>query len=435
MIRFLLICLSLVSAASPAPRTPPPSAAAELFAKLKPLVFQLKTAVRADAPKRSYGSAFVVAKEGWLVTNYHVVSDAVQYPKKYRVYLEDEEESLEATILALDVVHDLALVSVARTFPRVLAIRGAQPRQGARLYSLGLPSDLNLSIIEGVFNDSLVHGTYEEYHLSSPLNGGMSGGPTVDVEGHVVGVNVAVLRDSQNVSFAVPGRYAEDLLAAAQKPRGLASAAKADWHLEIQRQLSGVQARLTDDLLEAGEERTRLDGWSVPRSPDYLKCWGDDASDPKRRFHGYTQVCTLPMSAFLSDSVSTGTAELRYEVFAPGELNRFQFTTLIEAHYNEPLDLENVSLGSFWEDDKRLVTEFHCSDLRFKSSRGVDWKANYCLRGYLRYPDLVDVDFKWGSVVRSGSALLVKGTLRGFHRDNVTKLFRQQWENTIRERK
>jgi S1-C subfamily serine protease len=178
-----------------------------VFERVRPLVFQVKSSISEHASRASYGSAFVIGRNGILATNYHVVSQVVQEPKKYQLYLMDGPLSARAEILAIDVVHDLAVIHVQREFPRALDILGdAGPRQGEHVYSIGMPEDLNMAIIEGNFNGRLEFPPYESLHLSSPINHGMSGGPTVDRSGRVIGVNVAFLNEAQNISFAVPVR-------------------------------------------------------------------------------------------------------------------------------------------------------------------------------------------------------------------------------------
>ncbi len=431
---FLLFAvLSFAGAPTAAPPKAPRATADEVFSKVKGLVYQLKTAVRADAPKRSYGSAFVVGTNGRLMTNYHVVSDVVQYPQKYKIFLETEETSIEAKLLALDVVHDLAVIQVPMTFTQKFEFDEKSPPQGSRLFSLGLPQDLNLSIIEATYNESIQHGLYEELHLSSPLNSGMSGGPTVSPAGKVVGINVSMLNDSQNVSFAVPAFYAVELLGVAT--RHLASSKPVDWQPEITRQLMGVQDQLTEDLMEAGKETTSFEGWRVPKPPAYLKCWGDDATERKQAYSGYRQVCYLPFSSYLASSLTTGTLEFRYEVYSPGTLNPLQFATLLSHRYNDFFEATSDFILSLSDEEHSLLTDAQCHENRFKNKAGVDLKVNYCLRAYLRHPDMVDADFKWITPVSDGPAMIVKGTLRGFHRSALAKILELQWDGLKREGK
>ena len=83
------------------------------------------------------------------------------------------------TVLAVDVVHDLA---VARgDFPSTprFDLQPVHIDQGMRLYSLGHPLELGLTIVEGTYNGLLEHTRYTRIHFTDPINPGMSGGPTI----------------------------------------------------------------------------------------------------------------------------------------------------------------------------------------------------------------------------------------------------------------
>src|SRR6201999_2275505 len=82
--------------------------------------------------------------------------------------------------------------------------------QGARVYSLGNPHDVGLSIVEGTYNGQLAETLFERIHFTGSLNPGMSGGPAIDRAGRVVGVNVASM--GNQLSFLVPIRFARELL-------------------------------------------------------------------------------------------------------------------------------------------------------------------------------------------------------------------------------
>lgn len=61
-----------------------------------------------------------------------------------------------------------------------------------------------MSLIEGVYNGLLESGPYQIVHVSTPLNEGMSGGPSVNETGKIIGVNDARILFSNNISFIVP---------------------------------------------------------------------------------------------------------------------------------------------------------------------------------------------------------------------------------------
>ena len=107
-----------------------------------------------------------------------------------------------ATVLAIDVVHDLAVLDAGLRGRPSFVLGPVAVAQGNRLFSLGHPRDLGLSIVEGTHNGLLTHTLYPRIHLTGSLNPGMSGGPTIDEQGRVVGVNVSTA--GNQVSFLVP---------------------------------------------------------------------------------------------------------------------------------------------------------------------------------------------------------------------------------------
>ena len=87
-LRRLLALQALLCAVLPAL----PSAAADGASAIESafaLVYQIKTAVSENAPKASYGSGFVIAADGLVATNFHVVAEALHEPDKYRIFLVD----------------------------------------------------------------------------------------------------------------------------------------------------------------------------------------------------------------------------------------------------------------------------------------------------------------------------------------------------------
>ncbi len=115
--------------------------------------------------------------------------------------------------------------------------------QGERIYSLGNPLDVGFAVIEGTYN-GLVEREASTTPSSSPArsNAGVSGGPTLDDHGQVIGINVAARRDGEQVSFLVPAMFAEDLLQRARHAPPITAPA----HAELTRQLMAHQAELTE---------------------------------------------------------------------------------------------------------------------------------------------------------------------------------------------
>ncbi|XUM20858.1 trypsin-like peptidase domain-containing protein [Bradyrhizobium oligotrophicum S58] len=152
------------------------------------------------------------------------------------------------TLLAVDLPNDLALVRVDKqnapffSFDKA-ALDGSLPK-GERLYSLGNPLDLGFTIIEGTYNGLVEHSYNDHIHFTGALNPGMSGGPAVNAQGQVVGVNVATRRGGQLISFLVPARFAAALLARGQD----AKPAAADLRKDVIAQLTSWRGALYKSL-------------------------------------------------------------------------------------------------------------------------------------------------------------------------------------------
>lgn len=393
--------------------------AQRVFQQKSTSVFQVKTSISENASKVSYGSAFVLNSQGLLATNYHVVSTAVQESEKYKTYLMIGERSLPAAILAVDVIHDLALIQVEHQFQEVLEIAKQKPRQGERVFSLGLPKDLNISITEGTYNGRIQSVIYDHIHLSSPINSGMSGGPTLNSRGEVVGVNVSYLRDSQNISFAVPAEYLADLILRSRKEK------ENDFQLSIQRQLKEAQVVMTKHLLSEQQRATPFSKWKVSYPLEPVKCWTQNEDHEKKFYTSIEHQCSLSHAAFLENNRYTSSFEFGYQSVFSESLNRWRFFFLLNKFYNGMTAQFDYLLKFYF--DEKFYTKYDCSESVIKNKSGLGVQVNYCLRGYLNYPDLFEAEVKMYSY-ESRDAILIKGRLKGFTIENIKKIIESQVE-------
>src|SRR5690606_4749355 len=167
-----------------------------------------------------HGTGFAVDREGFIITNYHVVSEAVLHPRRFRLeYLTSDGRRGRLRVYAVDVRNDLAVVKPEEELNLPpLRIRTDIPRAGARAYSIGFPLNLGLTITEGVANGVVASGFEQRIHYTGAINSGMSGGPALDAGGTVYGVNVSVVAGRQLVGFVVPARHIAPLLRQTQGP-------------------------------------------------------------------------------------------------------------------------------------------------------------------------------------------------------------------------
>jgi S1-C subfamily serine protease len=171
---------------------------------------------------RGSGSGFFVTKDGYLLTNHHVIQDAKRIEVNYRGHL------LQAKVAGDDQANDLALLKVEGGNFQPLAISSKDTADlGQEVFTIGFPN-IQLQGIEPKYTDgkiSSLSGIQDdpaEYQISVPVQPGNSGGPLCDANGDVVGIIVARLNDMamletsgavpQNVNYAVKVRRAGRLL-------------------------------------------------------------------------------------------------------------------------------------------------------------------------------------------------------------------------------
>ncbi len=168
----------------------------------------------------SLGSGFFV-KENVIASNFHVVEKA---SRGYAKLVGQKTKYNIAGIVGLDTKHDLVLLAVEDATAPVLKIGdGSKVAIGDTVFAVGNPQGL-----EGTFSQGIVSGirqfdTDSLLQITAPISPGSSGGPVVDADGKVVGVAVATFKGGQNLNFAIPGKYVDELLQKAGKPEPLSS--------------------------------------------------------------------------------------------------------------------------------------------------------------------------------------------------------------------
>lgn len=162
------------------------------------------------------GSGFFISADGYIVTNNHVVADAVEITVK----LADARE-LTARVVGRDESTDLAVLKVdGSDFPYVSFEETAQPRVGDWVIAVGNPFGLGGTATAGIVSaqgrNQLDNSTpYTDYiQIDAAINRGNSGGPTFDIYGRVIGVNSAIYSPtggSVGIGFAIPASVAKPI--------------------------------------------------------------------------------------------------------------------------------------------------------------------------------------------------------------------------------
>jgi hypothetical protein len=206
-------------AAPASPSAPVSLSARKVYEQARSQLVQIRTVLKGRASQTSVGSGFFVTDQGHIVTNFHVVSEVALKPESHDlVYVTADGREAPLQILQLDVLHDLALLragdAAGRSFDALPFRPADEPlAQGERIYSLGNPLDVGFAVTQGTYNGLVKRSFYPQIFFGGALSAGMSGGPALDDEGHIVGINVARRVDGEQVSFLVPAEFATALLA------------------------------------------------------------------------------------------------------------------------------------------------------------------------------------------------------------------------------
>ncbi|MDG3576431.1 DegQ family serine endoprotease [Rhizobium sp. YJ-22] len=167
------------------------------------------------------GSGFVISSDGYIVTNNHVIDNA----KTIKVTLDDGTE-LSAKLIGADAKSDLAVVKVTAPKPLTTVTWGDSDRlrAGDQILAIGNPFGIGTTVTAGIVSArgrDLHSGPYDDFiQIDAPINHGNSGGPLVDIDGKVVGINTAIYSPnggSVGVGFAIPSDQAQKIVAKLMK--------------------------------------------------------------------------------------------------------------------------------------------------------------------------------------------------------------------------
>jgi len=168
--------------------------------------------------ERSLGSGFIIDEEGYVLTNYHVVS----YASEIKVSLESGKE-FDAEIIGTDQKTDIALIKIKSKgpFPIIKMGNSDELEIGEWVIAIGNPFGLGHTVTAGIVSAKervLGTGPYDAYiQTDAPINPGNSGGPLINIKGEVVGINAIIYSPTgipQNIGigFAIPINLAKSLL-------------------------------------------------------------------------------------------------------------------------------------------------------------------------------------------------------------------------------
>jgi serine protease Do len=162
--------------------------------------------------QRGVGSGFIMSRDGYILTNNHVVEDANQI----KVKLANGKE-YDGKVVGQDPKTDLALVKIdgASDLHALTLGNSDELKVGSWVVAIGSPFGLEQTVTAGIVSAKgrvIGSGPYDNFiQTDASINPGNSGGPLINTKGEVVGINTAIIASGKGIGFAIPVNMAKDI--------------------------------------------------------------------------------------------------------------------------------------------------------------------------------------------------------------------------------
>jgi hypothetical protein len=390
-----------------------PTATQILYERHRSAVLEVTVESRANQGRVSAASGFVTHRSEWVVTNYHAIARTLFEPEGHRLQVHTSDgEAHEVAVLAVDVVNDLAILQVDRPLDAPhLTLREDPPVKGETGYSMGKPGNAQHSIVGGTFNGTGDRDTIPVIIFSGAINAGMSGGPLLDGQGRVVGVNVASSARHQMVGFGVPAAALGKLIRAQNgQPPPSHKALRADIARQVSEYGRQVLARL--DLPQ--HKVRQLGPFSVQGDlATDQPCRTRTDSKPQDRFTRLLQQCSVGDGLFVmrgqsAGRIITGTLWTHSDQLSPAGLAK-----LVERQLG---DLREVA------QEGSPPGRWDCTEQRLRVASDLPVQLYACRRPTQHLPEVFDYRFRYVPLTRGQDTLVGAVALSGFVDDTAQRV-------------
>ncbi len=188
---------------------------ADIAEKVNPTVVNIQSP---SAEGTSLGSGFILDESGLVVTNLHVIRDALKNGGDIMVVTSDTTR-YSASVKGYDEPTDIALLEVKFTDKKIPVARlgdSDKIRVGEWAIAIGSPYGLDHSVTLGIISAKSrggLDGEYDDYlQTDAAINLGNSGGPLVNTKGEVIGINTLIIAKGQGLGFAIPVNILKEVL-------------------------------------------------------------------------------------------------------------------------------------------------------------------------------------------------------------------------------
>ena len=346
-------------------------------------VYKLVTRLPGTNSEREHGTAFVVRPDGYLVTNYHVVATSLRESDKYELILQHGDKSSVARVLHVDPVNDIAVIQVNETFPKFLQLAPHQGlANGETIFSLGFPKSEQITMINGTFNGERLMGFAPVLAASMPLNPGMSGGPSLNSKGDVIGVNRAMMTQAQNISYLSPWAALAKIVAKVAVGGTDRELASTDWKRKIKTDIMNQETWALARPINIQLSRQKIGNLSFSLPLNNMQCGQDDnnkAGLNKREFI-FCQTVSLALLGPETESLQVATVAVRNDSKLALDLAFGALKGKYEkAKRARPAqEVKSRGLASLSEVLSQPEAEQKCSVRNVRNKNGVGLRVRFC---------------------------------------------------------
>ena len=171
----------------------------------------------------SLGSGFIVDPTGYIVTNHHVIADAEEV--NVMVTMNNEEKSFPAKVIGSDKKTDLAILKIEakNSLPFLKFGNSSKSKVGDWIITIGNPFGLGGTVTTGIISakSRFIAGQFDEFiQTDASINRGNSGGPMINLDGEVIGVNSVIISPSGGnvgIGLSIPSNSAQAIVAELKK--------------------------------------------------------------------------------------------------------------------------------------------------------------------------------------------------------------------------
>jgi len=159
----------------------------------------------------SQGSGFIIQEQGYVVTNAHVLSGS----SFTKVLTYDSSSWKDADIIGYNGEMDIAVLKISGTYDALEFGDSDNVQIGEKTIAIGNPLGLSFSVTEGIvsqINRQGPNGQPIYIQIDTPLNSGNSGGPLINKQGQVIGINNFKVKGGENLGFALESNTAVETI-------------------------------------------------------------------------------------------------------------------------------------------------------------------------------------------------------------------------------